>query len=183
MGLDNTKKRLEHESQAYKSAGLGGAAMGFRTTAASRIAYKPIVFGGKALKVPMAIPHGRLGAALGLVATGFGLKGLYHQLKASEASDTPIRTFLKIGFVKQGYELAGGIGGGLVGKGAVAAAQKLRTASLAFSKARSFTRATVVQSANVSTKTGKPAGKFIYRRIRGRIVPIRVTDLALPRGK
>jgi len=177
MGLDNTKARLEHQAKSYEANALSGAGLGFRAAASSRF----IKHAGK-IRV---VPHGKLGAAIGILAGVASLKSLYHQFKAAGASDTPIGTFLKVGIVGSFASTAGAIGGALAGRGAVAAAQKLRSGSMAFARTRAFARATVVSSANVSTKTGKPAGNFIFRRVRihgrVRIIPIRVHSL--PGGK
>lgn len=183
MGLDNTKERLEQQSKSYKADAARGIARGFMATGVAKTVFKSINFGGKIHKI--RVPHGKLGLALSALSRALALKSLYHQTKAASASDTPIGTFLKIGFVGSLASAAGGIGGALAGRGAVAAAQKLRSGSMAFARTRAFARATVVSSANVSTKTGKPAGNFIFRRVRihgrVRIIPIRVHSL--PGGK
>lgn len=180
--VDNVKKRVEQENKAYKADFLSGFTLGIQRSAVHKtVGFKQL---GK-FKIPVTTPHGKLGAALYLASAGLNFKSIYHGISAATHSDTPIGTFLKTQFIGGASRTVGAVGGLVSGRGMVSGSLKLKKLSSAYAAkdAVRFRRAGKVAGEVVSTKFKKPTGDFVFRRVRGRIIPIRVDRLALGKGK
>lgn len=180
--MTDEQNRRKYENISYKQQFLGSTALGFGHRAFGKNVIKTVKFRGMAIPVA-GIKITKLSAPFMAAGVGLSIASTVNQVRAAQHSKHPISNFLKTTFLGG---IAGRLGGTLgmksasvlvktTAKGLYAAkasplAQKAMEARR-FAKAKPLNADVVMPKQSVVQK-----GKMIFRRIRGRIVPIRATS-------